>query len=361
MISKRFQTIFAATFLILSLAPSLTANMNHSPVDLTLYCNPPEIPPGGTLYGEAVVRNNRPQPVSFVMWGGIFMGDELLLEIEPVPGFLYAWDEHLFPIPINIPEEFELGEYRLEINVGPNQEEIWKTDRRQFWVKFPPPIKAFLETSPKTIWPWLDVYANLLLANMIDETLDFSYRGVVLHNDVIVAEIEEEEVILEAGEHTMIPIFIDLPEDLLTGIYNVCLTIGPDSLRWLTVRDYFKVKFPSPIELGLFVNPMKVAPGEMVWASAIVRNETEENKRFVVWGAVTHQEILYLEFSPVHVFLEPGEERLITFPIPIVELSPFGIYRTRVVIGPEVGRDWTAAEALFWVREGDGRKSSRPE
>ncbi|GEM_PF-6735779 len=353
MTRRKTSVVLVLAALVLGISSSLAASSEHSPVRFRVFCNPQFVAPGGTIYGEADVENNRPEPTGFVIWGGVFQGDELLIPIEPVPGFLYAWDEHLFPIPIDIPDDFDIGEYRIQLNVGPNQEEVWMSDGKPFQVKYPSPVRATLDVTPKVIHPWIDVYANLLLVNTSDEAQEFKIDGIVKHNETVVAELDEEWVTLEAREHLMKPIFVELPDDLLPGRYTVFVTIGTDDAGWLTTASSFEVVFPSPVGLQLFVDPQRVRPGGMAYASAIVHNWSDERVAFQMWGSVSHNDILYLEFFPVHVELDPGQERLISFPIQIVELSPLGLYRVRMAIGPELGRDWTGAEALLWVK-GDG-------
>jgi hypothetical protein len=356
---KKALLLLVLTVLSLSFCSSAQAVEEHPPIGFLVFCNPSEVSPGVTLYGEAVVSNGRPHPVSFVIWGGIFVEDELVLEIEPIPGFLYAQDEHLFPIPIQIPEDFEIGLYRLELFVGPNPDEVWKRDGRPFMVKFPPPVRAALETLPGTIRPWQDFYANLLIVNVANEDIDLDYNGVIRHHNQIVAEIEGDWVTLGIDQTIMIPILVDLPDDLLPGRYEVLISIGQEELRWMTVKSPIEVTMPSPVRLGLFVDPARVIPGGVAWTTAILRNDMDERVSFLVWGAVTHEAILYLEFAPIHVVLEPGQERLLILPIQIVDFSPFGLYRVRLAIGPEVGRDWMTADEFFWVR--DGIKDKPPQ
>jgi len=355
---KNTASVFSVCILAVSLFSPLSASMHPPPVELAVYCNPPEVPPGATLYGEAVVSNNEAFPLGFVIWGGIFEGDELVEEIGPVPGFINAWDEHLFPIPVHIPQHFELGRYRIELAVGPEFGQTWRRDSRLFSVKYPPPIKAALDVTPGKIGPFMDIYASLSVGNMTEDDLEFSYRGVVKHNDNIVAHIEEEWITLDAGSHAIVPISIDLPGNLFPGIYRVVLDLGHDEIVWLTTSATFDVVLKSPVGLRVFVNPFRTHPGETVWASALLRNETGETVAFKVWGAVTHREILYKEIFPQPIVLGPGAEFMAVFPIDIAGFSPFGLYNVKLAIGPDIGREWTMSETFFWVR-GVGVKESQ--
>lgn len=332
----------------------------YSPVGLALYSNPPEVPPGGTLYAEAVVTNKEPVPLDFQIWGGVFSGDELLIEIPPVPGFLYAWGEELFPVPALIPLDMALGEYRLVISVGASPEEVWVTQEKPFLVKFPPPVKASLHVAPRVIFPWMDVWANLFAGNMTPEPLEFTYRGIIMHENRIVAEIPEGDVSLAGGESTVVPLFVDLPEGLVPGLYRIHITLGQGDLTWLVIPGGFEVTHPSPVGLSVFVNPLRLGPGETAWVSAIVRNESEERLEFRLWGSVTHREILYKEFLPIPVELAAGEERLIPLEVEVIEAAPEGAYRVWIAVGPEVGIDWMVAESKFWVKR-EGRRPGRTD
>jgi hypothetical protein len=104
----------------------------------------------------------------------------------------------------------------------------------------------------------------------------------------------------------------------------------------------------------LFVNPIRVEPGQTAYVSALLQNESEESAVFQLWGSVMHREILYQEFAPVPVVLEAGEERVVALPVQVIEAAPFGRYHVRMSIGPEVGRDWMRAEAFFSVRNAPG-------
>lgn len=132
---------------------------------------------------------------------------------------------------------------------------------------------------------------------MAPEPIEIGYQAVVTHHGRPVTETEEEYVTLDVGGHELIPIFIDLPEGLLPGTYGVHVTTGLDSLRWHTATDNFEVVQPSPVHMMLFVNPMRVEPGQTTYVSALLRNESEESAVFQLWGSVMRREILCQEFA----------------------------------------------------------------
>ncbi len=324
------------------------------PIEMMLFANPPEVPPGAILFVETAVINNQPVPLDFTLWGEILRDGETVLDIEPLPGQLYEWEDHLFVQPVAIPGDLELGPCLLVMHLSTGDSGEVLTRERPIEVKFPPPVRATMEVTPRIIHPWIDIYANLLVANMAPEPIELGYQAFVTHHGRPVTGTEEEYVTLDVGGHEIIPIFIDLPEGLLPGSYGVHVTTGVDSLRWRTAMDVFEVVLPSPVHMMLFVNPHRVEPGQTAYVSALLRNESEESTVFQLWGSVMHREILYQEFAPVPVALEPGEERLVALPVPVIEAAPFGRYKVRMSIGPEVGREWMAAEAFFSVKEAPG-------
>lgn len=206
---------------------------------------------------------------------------------------------------------------------------------------------------PHAVEPGQAVDAVVFASNLRDRFIGFTLEGVVLHRRQTVREFRPVPVALAPFSVEPTSYAIPVPQDASLGRYDLLYrAVGDDGRVVATAKTTFLVRPPTPIEVGLHIEPPRIEPGSEAMLTLTLENLTDEDLQFALWGTVTHTggPRFVLPIRPRPVALAAGASATVEIPVAIPVEAPYGRYVTRLLAGPRPdARPWTGAREVIFV------------
>jgi hypothetical protein len=104
----------------------------------------------------------------------------------------------------------------------------------------------------------------------------------------------------------------------------------------------------SPVGIDVIVHPDRIVTGSEGCVVIFLRNVTEKQQEFLLWGSILRHEETFLEFEPREISLEPRDVMVVPLYFYVREEWPAGEYHAAMTAGkPE--EPWIEARAPFAV------------